>query len=67
MLTTRLGNLKPTRVLLRLQNSAKITQATPKQIADLADVLVTRDPVDNMWVSVSSDPKQKFGTILVQE
>jgi hypothetical protein len=67
MLTTRLGNLKPLRVLLRLQNSSKIVRATPKQIASLADVMVSRDPVDNTWVSTSSDKSEEFGTILVQE
>lgn len=67
MLTTRLGNLRPTRVLLRLQNSSKIVRATPEQIASLADVMVSRDPSDNTWVSTSSDVAEEFGTILVQE
>jgi len=67
MLTTPLRNLKPTRVLVRLQNSARVRPATPREIAELADVLVSRCPEDETWVAVSSDKKSKFGTVLVKE
>lgn len=67
MLTTPLRNLKPRRVLVRLQNSARVRHATPREIAELADVLVSRCPEDETWVAVSSDAKSKFGTVLVKE
>jgi len=61
-LTTRLGNLKPIRVMLRLQNSGKCRLATSRDLAKLADVGMSKRGDD--WVSTSSDPKEKFGTIL---
>ncbi len=67
MLTTPLRNLKPTRVLVRLQNSARVRPATAREIKQLADVLVSRLPEDETWVAVSSDAKSKFGTVLVKE
>jgi len=67
MLTTPLRNLKPSRVLVRLQNSACVRPATEREISELADVLVSRWPEDETWVAVSSDKKSKFGTVLVTE
>ena len=67
MLTTPIRNLKPSRILVRLQNSARVRLATKREIEQLADVLVSRWPEDETWVAVSSDKKSKFGTVLVRE
>lgn len=61
-LTTRLGNLKPVRVMLRLQNSGKCRLATDRDLEKLADVEMQK--VGDDWVSTSSDPSEKYGTIL---
>jgi len=67
MLTTHIRNLKPRRILVRLQNSACVRPATPREIKQLADVLVSRWPEDETWVATSSDKSSKFGTVLVTE
>jgi len=61
-LTTRLGNLKPVRVMLRFQNSSKCRIANDRDLAKLSNVEMRKAGDD--WISTSSDSKEKFGSIL---
>jgi hypothetical protein len=64
MKQTRLGNLKPVRVMVRSQNKADSHIATAAELIELADVLMTQIAPGGDWFATSSEPASKYGTVL---
>jgi len=60
----KLKNLKPVRVMVRLQSSAIVRVATAHDLAALGEVLMIQASAGGEWIASSSDPRAQYGTVL---